>query len=152
MACELLQREFTNSAGDNVLVVVRQLSASKALSLHAELVSKLGNRFLPFVENKYNFGDILSMMQIMDNEAFSEFFKRVISSHVTMEGQEVKPALYDMQFNGEMMLACKIFGFVLESNYLSFFKQGLALNEQRRLEAEEASTPAEPKNPSPEKT
>ena len=150
MACELLQREFTNSKGEPVLVVVRQMAASKALDLHVELVGKLGTRIFPFIENNYKFGDIIILMQQIEHPVFTELFKRVISSGVQMEGQEVKPTLYDMQFNGELMLACKIFGFVLEANFLSFFKQGLEINEQRRLEAVEASKLAEQKNSSPE--
>ena len=151
MACELLQREFTNSKGEPVLVVVRQTAASKALDLHVELVGKLGTRIFPFIENKYTFGDIISLMQQLgDAKVFTELFKRVLSTQVTMDGQEVKPALYDMQFNGEMMLACKVFAYVLEANFLDFFKEGLAINEQRRLEAEEASKLAEQNSTSPE--
>ena len=150
MACELLQRQFTNSKGEPVLVVARQMAASKALDLHVELVGKLGTRIFPFVEGKYAFGDIISLMQQVEHPVFTELFKRVLSANVQMDGQEVKPALYDMQFNGELMLACKVFGFVLEANFLSFFKQGLEINEQRRLEAEEASKLAEQKNSSPE--
>ena len=152
MACELLQREFTNSKGNPVLVTVRQLAASKALDLHVELVGKLGTRIFPFIENKYTFGDIIYLMQQVEHPVFTELFKRVMSSHSNMEGQEIKPTLYDMQFNGEMMLACHIFAFVLEANFLAFFKQGLAISEQRQLEAEEASKLAERKNSSPETT
>lgn len=152
MACELLQREFTNSEGNPVLVTVRQLAASKALDLHVELVGKLGSRIFPFIENKYTFGDIIYLMQQVEHPVFTELFKRVLSLHSNMEGQEIKPALYDMQFNGEMMLACKVFGFVLEANFLDFFKQGLEINEQRRLEAVAASELAKQQNSSPEKT
>ena len=151
MACELLQREFTNSKGNPVLVTVRQLAASKALDLHVELVGKLGTRIFPFIENKYTFGDIIYLMQQVEHPIFTELFKRVLSSHSNMEGQEIKPTLYDMQFNGEMMLACQVFGFVLEVNFLDFFKQGLEINEQRRLEAEAASALAQQQNSSPEK-
>lgn len=150
MACELLQREFTNSKGETVLVVVRQLSASAALSLHAELVSKVGSRVFPFIEGKYNFADIIYLMQQVEHTVFTELFKRVISMQSSKDGQEIKPALYDMQFNGELMLSCHVFAFVLEANFLDFFKQGLEINEQRRLEAEEASKLAEQKNSSPE--
>lgn len=151
MACELLQREFTNSKGEPVLVTVRQMSASKALETHVELVGKFGTYVFPFIEGKYTFGDLIFLMQQQENKAFSEMFKRIISTNVMMEGQEVKPTLYDMQFNGEMMLACHIFAFVLEANFLEFFKQGLALNEQRRLEALEASKLESQKSSSPEK-
>ena len=150
MACELVQRTFTNSQGEEVLVNVRQLSASSALSLHVELVSKLGNAIYPFIENKYHFGDIIYLMGRVESAEFCELFKRVLSSQATKDGAEIRPALFDMQFNGELMLACKIFAFVLEANFLDFFKEGLAINEQRRLEAEEASKLAEQKNSSPE--
>ena len=150
MACELLQREFTNSKGEPVLVVVRQMAAASALDLHVELVGKLGTRIFPFIEDKYTFGDIIFLMQQQEHPVFTELFKRVISTNVQLEGQEVKPALFNMQFNGELMLACKVFGLVLEANFLSFFKQGLEINEQRRLEAVEASKLAEQKNSSPE--
>ena len=150
MACELVQRTFTNSQGEEVLVNVRQLSASSALSLHVELVSKLGNAIYPFIENKYHFGDIIYLMGRVESAEFCELFKRVLSSQATKDGAEIRPALFDMQFNGELMLACKIFAFVLEANFLDFFKEGLAINEQRRLEAEEASKLAQQKNSSPE--
>ena len=133
-----------------MLVNVRQLSASSALSLHVELVSKLGNAIYPFIENKYHFGDIIYLMGRVESAEFCELFKRVISSQATKDGAEIRPALFDMQFNGELMLACKIFAFVLEANFLDFFKEGLAINEQRRLEAEEASKLAQQKNSSPE--
>ena len=48
------------------------------------------------------------------------------------------------------MLMHHVFALVLESNFLDFFKQGLELNERRRLEAVEASKMAEQKNSSPE--
>ena len=150
MACELVQRTFTNSQGEEVLVNVRQLSASSALSLHVELVSKLGNAIYPFIENKYHFGDIIYLMGRVESAEFCGLFKRVLSSQATKDGAEIRPALFDMQFNGELMLACKIFAFVLEANFLDFFKEGLAINEQRRLEAEEASKLAQQKNSSPE--
>ena len=150
MACELVSRTFTNSKGEEVLVNVRQLSASSALSLHVELVGKLGNAIYPFIENKYHFGDIIYLMGRVESAEFCGLFKRVISSQATKDGAEVRPALFDMQFNGELMLACKIFAFVLEANFLDFFKEGLAINEQRRLEAEEASKLAQQKNSSPE--
>lgn len=149
MACELLTREFTNSNDEPVLVAVRQLSASKLLSLQSELVSKFGTRIFSFVEDKYNFADIIALMQQLSHEVFVELLKRVISMNVTVDGKEVKPALYDMQFNGEMMLSIKIFAFVCEANMLEFFKQGLAINEQRRLEVAAASTQTEQKS-SPE--
>lgn len=152
MACELLNREFTNSKGEKVLVVVRQMAASKALDSHVELVGKLGTRIFPFIEDKYTFGDIIFLMQQQEHPIFTELFKRIISTNATMDGQEIKPALFDMQFNGELMLACHIFAFVLEANFLSFFKQGLEINERRRLEAVEASKLAEQKNSSPETT
>ena len=152
MACELIQREFTNSKGEPVLVGVRQLSASKALDLHVELVGKLGTRIFPFIENKYTFGDIIFLMQQQEHPVFTKLFKDVLSCNVTKDGQEVKPTLFDMQFNGELMLACHVFAFVLEANFLAFFKQGLEINEQRRLEAEEASKLEQQKNSSPEKT
>lgn len=152
MACELLQREFTNSKNEPVLVTVRQMPASKALELHVELVGKLGTSIFPFIENKHHFGDIISIMRQSEHQAFTEIFKRVLSAHASIDGKEIKPALYDMQFSGEMMLAINIFAFVLEANYLDFFEQGLAINEQRRLEAVEASKLAEQKNTSPETT
>ena len=99
MACELLQREFTNSKGEPVLVGVRQLAASKALDLHVELVSKLSTRIFPFIEDKYTFGDIIYLMQQQEHTVFTELFKRVISSSTNIDGQEIKPTLYDMQFS-----------------------------------------------------
>lgn len=150
MACELLQKEFTNSKGESLLVGVRQLSASRALELHAELVGKFGSSVFPFIDGTYQFGNIIALMQQIDHKEFSTLFKSVISSQTTLEGQEIKPALFDMQFDGELMLAAHVFGFVLEANFLSFFKQGLELNAQRKLEAVEASKLDEQSKQSPQ--
>lgn len=144
MACELLQREFTTSTGESRLVAVRQLPASKSLDLHVELVGKLGSSIYAFVENKYNFADILHLMRQNNHETVAELIKRVVCLAV-VEGKEVKPATYDFVFGGEMMLACQVFGFVLEANYLDFFKQGLEINARRSLEAAEASKMEESK-------
>lgn len=150
MACELIQREFKNSAGEPVLVGVRQLPASKALELQVELVGKMGNHVFPFIDNSYNFADIIQFMAYNKHEVVVELMKRVICM-AYYEGEEIRPALYDMKYNGELMLACSVFAFVCEANFNDFFKQGLELNARRRSEAEEASKLAEQKNSSPEK-
>lgn len=148
MACELLQREFTGSTEGKVFLVgVRQLPASAALSLHIELVSKLGGAIYPLIENTYNFADLVHVMKQSASDVVFELMKRVICQ-ATLDGAEVKVPTYDMHYNGEMMLACKVFAFVLEANYLDFFKQGLEINAQRKLEAAEASKLAEQKNSS----
>jgi len=148
MACELLQREFKNSKGEEVLITTRQLSASKALDLHIELISKLGTNVFPFIDNKYNFGDIIALMNHADNKVISELMKRVVCM-ANFEGKEVTPALFDIFYNGELMLVCKVFAFVCEANFYDFFKQGLEMNEQRRLEAEAQSKQEEQQNSSP---
>lgn len=146
MACELREKEFQNSEGEPVLVTCRQLSASKALDLHLELMGKVGVAVLPFIEDKFNFGDIIHLMRFSD----ADITKRIICM-ANIDGMELKPALFDMKFDGgkDLMLAYKIFGFVLHTNFYDFFKQGVELNEQRRLEAEAISAPEEPKNSSP---
>lgn len=150
MATELLQREFETSEGKLVLVGVRQLAASKALDLHVELISKVGTSIFPFVENKYNFGDIIYLMQQGKNAEYLELFKRVVCM-ATIDGQEVTAKTINVHYT-DLMLMHKVFGFVLEANFLDFFKEGLEINEQRRLEAEEASKLAEQKNLSPDST
>lgn len=150
MACELIQREFKNSKGEMVLVGTRQLAASKSLELHVELIGKVGTSVFPFIENKYTFGDIIFFMRQAETGVITEVVKRVVSM-ATVDGKEIRPALWDMHFNNEMMLVCQIFAFVCEANYLDFFGQGLELNAQRQLEAAEASKLAEQKNSSPEK-
>lgn len=151
MACELVQREFQNSKGETVLINTRQLSATSALDLHIELIGKLGTAVFPFIDNKYNFGDIIALMSRSDNKVISELMKRVVCN-ANIEGQEIKPALFDLHFNGEMMLICKVFAFVCEANFFDFFKQGLELTEQRRLEEVAQSKTEEPQNSSPAKT
>jgi len=151
MACELVQREFLNSKGETVLINTRQLSATSALDLHIELIGKLGTAVFPFIDNKYNFGDIIALMSRADNKIISELMKRVVCN-ANIEGQEIKPALFDLHFNGELMLICKVFAFVCEANFFDFFKQGLELTEQRRLEEVAQSKKEEPQNSSPAKT
>lgn len=150
MACELRQRELQADSGDVVLVGTRQLGASQALDLQVELVQKLGTSIFPFVENKYNFADIIYLMQQggTSNEV-TELIKRVVCM-ATIDGVEVTPRTMQMKYNSNLMLMHHVFAFVLESNFLDFFKQGLELNERRRLEAVEASKMAEQKNSSPE--
>lgn len=150
MACELLQREFTISEDKEVLVGCRQLAASKALDLHVELISTVGDAMFPFVENKFNFADILYLMRQGKNTNLTDLIKRVVCM-ATLDGVEIKPATFDVKFGNDLMLICKIFGFVLEANFLDFFKEGLEINAQRQLEAEEASKQEELKNSSPEK-
>lgn len=152
MACELLQREFVKSDKETkVLVGVRQLSASAALALQVELAAKFGNNIFPFVENKYYFGDIIHLMRQAESGAVAEVVKRV-ACMATVDGKEVRPASFDMHYSGELMLVCQVFAFVCEANFLDFFKLGLEINEQRKLEAEEASKLAEQKSSSPEQT
>lgn len=151
MACELLQREFTDSQGNQVVVVTRQLPASKALELYVELMGTVGTVAFPFIDNNYDFGNIIAFMRQADNKTIVDLMKRVVCMSI-IEGQEVRPAFFDIRFNSELMLICKIFAFVLEANYIDFFKQGLEMNEQKRLEAEEISKAAEQKNSSPGKT
>lgn len=149
MACELIQREFKNSKGETVLVGTRQLAASKSLELHVELIGKVGTSVFPFIENKYTFGDIIYFMRQAETGVITDIIKKIVSM-ATVDGKEIRPALWDMHFNNEMMLVCQIFAFVCEANYLDFFKQGLEINALRKLEAEEASELAEQKNSSPE--
>ncbi|QHJ79809.1 MAG: hypothetical protein [Caudoviricetes sp.] len=142
MACELLRREFSDSAGNEFLFTTRQLSASKALDLQVELINKLGNTVFPFIDNRYNFTDIVNFMAYADNKVVTELVKRVVCMS-NKEGVEITNALFDTHFNGELMMLCKVFAFVLEANFQSFFKQGLEMNvqfksaEEARLKAEE---------------
>ena len=80
-----------------------------------------------------------------------ELVKRIVCM-ATLDGVEVKPQTFDFKYSNDLMLVHKVFAFVLEVNFLDFFKEGLEINAQRRLEAEEASKLAEQKNSSPEKT
>lgn len=149
MACELLTREFKNSEGEEVIVTTRQLSATKALELHVELVNKLGVSVLPFIDNAYNFGDLLQLMQSHHEHAVvSEIIKRVVLN-AAISGKQVTSHGFDPIFNGELMLVCRVFAFILEANFKSFFKQGLEINELRRLEAEEQSNKAKQESSSP---
>lgn len=151
MACELIQREFSTKEGEVVLVGCRQMAASKALELHVELIGAIGDAMFPFVENKFNFSDILYMMQKGKNSDLAELVKRIVCM-ATLDGNEVKPQTFDFKYSNDLMLVHNVFAFVLEANFLDFFKEGLEINERRRLEAEEASKLAEQKNSSPAKT
>lgn len=137
MACEMVQREFLNSKGEPVLVVTRQLAASKALDLQVELLGTVGTIVFPLIENKYNFGSLIQLMRAAEAPVVTGLIKRVVST-VQVDGKEVKPALFDMFFSGELMLVYQIFAFVCEANFLDFFEQGLRLSELRELEAAEA--------------
>lgn len=151
MACELIQREFSTKEGTEVTVGCRQLAASKALDLHVELIGAVGDAMFPFVENKFNFADIIYMMQRGKDSNLAELVKRIVCM-ATLDGVEVKPQTFDFKYSNDLMLVHKVFAFVLEVNFLDFFKEGLEINAQRRLEAEEASKLEEQKNSSPEKT
>lgn len=148
MACEVLTREFKNTKGEPVLVATRQLSATKALELHIEIIGKMGTCVFPLIDNKFSFGDIIAVMRANEHPAIHDLMKRVICNAV-IEGKEIKPHNFDLHFDGELMMACQIFAFVLEANFHDFFKLGLEMNEQRRLAEEEASKLALQKNSSP---
>lgn len=139
MACELEVREFKKEDGSVTTVSVRQLPASRALELYTELMVKVGASAFAFIENKFNFGDILVLLRSsQDHQKTSDFVKSVVCC-ANVDGKELKPALFDSRFNGELMLICKVFSFVLEVNFKDFFMQGIELNEQRLSEAEETS-------------
>lgn len=138
MACETIVREFDKSDGTKMVVAVRQLSASKSLELHIDLINKLGNAMFPFIEDRYNFSDILNVMRANKTDVIMQLIKEVVCT-AAIDNKELKPALFDFVFAREEMLVFKIFGFVLEANFADFFRQGLEMNESRRLEAEEAS-------------
>ncbi|HEI0612411.1 TPA: hypothetical protein SIF59_004294 [Escherichia coli] len=142
MACEVLTREFENSDGELKLFAVTQLAASKALDLYVELMNKVGTTVFPLIDNNYNFTDLITFMRAnADNKVITDLLKRgVCMAHC--EGQEIKPAFFDITFNSNLMMACQVFAFVLEANFKSFFKQGLEMNEQFRL-AEVARLKAE---------
>ena len=135
MPCEMLSREFKNSEGEPKLFTTRQLPATKSLELHVELVNKLGSSCFPFIDGKYNYGDIITLMRANEHPVVSELIKRVVCS-ANFEGSEVKPHNFDLLFGNELMLICQVFAFVLEANFKSFFKQGLEMNEQSKLEEE----------------
>ncbi|QFG06686.1 tail assembly chaperone [Proteus phage Myduc] len=146
MACELKVRNFKNSKDEEVVVSVRQLPASRALELYTELMVKVGASAFAFIEDKYNFGDILVLLRSsQDHKKTSELVKSVVCC-ANVDGKELKPALFDSRFDGELMLVCKVFSFVLEVNFKDFFMQGIKLNEQRLSEAEETSATEEQKN------
>lgn len=134
MACELFTREFKKSDGSEVTVAVRQLAASKALSLHIDLIGKLGNGVFPLIDDKYNFADVINIMRSNESTVVADLIKSTVCT-AAMNGNEIKPATFDLLFNGELMLIVQIFAFVLEANFKTFFKQGLEMNELRRLEA-----------------
>lgn len=138
MACETIVREFDKSDGSKMIVAVRQLAASKSLELHIDLINKLGNAMFPFIEDRYNFSDILNVMRANKTDVIMQLIKEVVCT-AAIDNKELKPALFDFVFAREEMLVFKIFGFVLEANFADFFRQGLEMNESRRLEAEEAS-------------
>lgn len=138
MACEIFTREFKKGDGTEMLVAVRQLSASKALELHVELVSKVGNPMFPLIDNVYNFHDLCALMRTNQTEVVTKLIKDVVCT-ANVNGAEIKPAMFDMLFNGELMVVFEIFAFVLEANFKSFFRQGREMNERRLLEAEALS-------------
>lgn len=138
MACETIVREFDKADGTKMVVAVRQLPASKSLELHIDLINKLGNAMFPFIEDRYNFSDILNVMRANKTDVIMQLIKEVVCT-AAIDNKELKPALFDFVFAREEMLVFKIFGFVLEANFADFFRQGLEMNESRRLEAEEAS-------------
>jgi len=157
MACELCTSEIKNSQGEPILFTTRQLSATKALELQVELINKLGNRAFPLIEGRYNFADIISLMAQADSKSTVELIKRVVG-YSNKDGKEIIPALFDLEFNGDLMLVCKVFAFVLESNFKSFFMQGLEMNEQfksaeeARLKAEELKSQAATTSPENSRT
>lgn len=151
MACELLTREFENSKGEKKIFTVRQLPASASLDLHIELIGAVGTSVFPFIENKYNFGNIITFMRQNEHKVLTDLIKRVVCT-ANIEGQEIRPAMFDIHFNGELMLVCQVFAFVCEVNFKDFFEQGLKMNELRLSEEAAALAAEEQKSSTQAKT
>lgn len=147
MSCEVMTREFNNSKGEPILFAVRQLPATKSLELYVDLMRTFGAQIFPFIDDKYALADIVMLMRAAEQKTFVDLFKRVVATAV-IDGEEIKPAKYDIFFNGELMLACKVFAFVTEVNFADFLQQGLEMNEQRSLEEAARLKRAEQQNSS----
>lgn len=77
----------------------------------------------PFVENKFNFADIIYMMQRGKDSSLAELVKRIVCM-ATLDGAEVKPQTFDFKYSNDLILVHKVFAFVLEVNFLDFSKKG----------------------------
>ena len=142
MACKSETKEFTTKAGEVIVVYVRQLPATKALDLQIELLNVLGTEVFPFISGDYNFNNILRIMAATEHTKLADIMKRVVCM-ASKDGKEVKPALFDHEYSGELLTVCEVFAFVCEVNFKDFFNQGLEMNERKSLEVDNQSTSEE---------
>jgi hypothetical protein len=144
MSCKTKSCTFNNIEGDDVAIFVRQLPATKALDLQIELLNVMGTEVFPFIHGEFNFSNILRVMAASSHTQLSDIVKRVVC-FANKDGKEVKSALFDTEYNGDLMLIWKVFAFVCEVNFKDFFRQGLEMNAQNKSEGETPSSTEEQK-------
>lgn len=139
MACKTETREFMNKDGETSTIFVRQRPAEKALDLQIELLNVMGTEVFPFIKGEFNFNNILKVFVTTPHERLSDLMKRVVCT-ANKDGKEITPALFNTEYNGDLMLICKVFAFVCEVNFKDFFNQGQEMN------AKSLSAAASPSN------
>jgi len=135
MACQSSNAEIKGHT-----VFARQWPASKAMAMQLRLLNVMGIDAIPFIEGNAKFKHILRLSRIPDKttEEILEVVKEFIYC-ARMDGKEITPATFDIEFSGDLMLAYKIFGFVCEVQYKDFFEQGQETPEVKESQAENSS-------------
>lgn len=144
MACKAETREFTNKDGNISTIFVRQRPADKALDLQIELLNIMGTEVFPFINGEFNFSNILRVFTTTAHDKLSDLMKRVVCT-ANKDGKEVTPALFNTEYNGDLMLICKVFAFVCEVNFKDFFNQGLEMNAKNSSAEDSPSSSEEQK-------
>lgn len=135
MACQSSNAEIKGHT-----VFARQWPASKAMAMQLKLLNVMGIDAIPFIEGIAEFKHILRLSQIPNKttEEILEVIKEFIFC-ARMDGKEITPATFDIEFSGDLMLAYKIFGFVCEVQYKDFFAQGQETQEAKKSQVENSS-------------
>lgn len=119
MACNEETREI-----NGVKCFTRQWNATKAMQKKAELIKMGGETMLKFVEGK---PDILSLMAL-EKEAKPDELVALIKEFVCsvrVDGKEITPAMFDIEYSGDLWQVIELFAFACEVQYKNFFESGL---------------------------
>lgn len=119
MAC----KEVTKEIGGKQ-VFCRQWSATKAMLMKAKLIQMGGVDILPFVEGKADLASMIRLEKSATPEELVSLIKEFVCS-IRVDGKEIQPAMFDMEYSGELWLIVEMFTFACEVNYKDFFEQGV---------------------------
>ena len=117
-------KEATKEIGGKQ-VFCRQWSATKAMVMKAKLIKIGGTDILPFTEGKADLASMIHLERSASPEELVALIKEIVCA-VRVDGVEISPPLFDMEYSGNLWGVVEIFTFACEVNFKDFFEQGVA--------------------------